>query len=61
MNGLPEKIRAYVGLLNGIMIEIEEQLRKNGKLHHLHYLIESVRLINIFMFFLFILVLTHKV
>ncbi|KAJ6818682.1 (-)-germacrene D synthase-like [Iris pallida] len=42
VDGLPEYMRIFLNVFAGFMIEIEEELRKKGTLHHKHHIIESV-------------------
>ncbi|KAJ6837867.1 (-)-germacrene D synthase-like [Iris pallida] len=43
VDGLPEYMRIFLNVFAGFMIEIEEELRKKGTLHHKHYIIESFK------------------
>ncbi|KAJ6835534.1 (-)-germacrene D synthase-like [Iris pallida] len=40
VDGLPEYMQIFLNAFAGFMIEIEEELRKKGTLHHRHYIIE---------------------
>ncbi|KAJ6801194.1 (-)-germacrene D synthase-like [Iris pallida] len=41
VDGLPDYMRIFLNVFAGFMIEIEEELRKKGTLHHKHHIIES--------------------
>ncbi|KAJ6837864.1 (-)-germacrene D synthase-like [Iris pallida] len=45
VDGLPEYMRIFLNAFAGVMIEIEEELRKKGTLHHKHYIIELFKLL----------------
>ncbi|KAJ6837865.1 (-)-germacrene D synthase-like [Iris pallida] len=40
VDGLPEYMRIFLNVFASFMIEIEEELRKKGTLHHKHHIIE---------------------
>ncbi|KAJ6837877.1 (-)-germacrene D synthase-like [Iris pallida] len=40
VDGLPEYMQIFLNAFAGFMIEIEEELKKKGTLHHKHYIIE---------------------
>ncbi|KAJ6801193.1 (-)-germacrene D synthase-like [Iris pallida] len=43
VDGLPDYMRIFLNVFAGFMIEIEEELRKKGTLHHKHHIIESFK------------------
>lgn len=42
-NGLPEYMRIFLNSFVGFMAEIDEELRKKGRLHHMCYIVESFK------------------